>query len=267
MNAMCSEPQTDTLLGYLYGELPPAERRAFEGHLAACEPCRVEVAALRGVRDDLLAWAPPECRDLPSSWAAAPVAVAPSGFVRTWLPAVGLAAAAMLVSAVAASVAQLDIRYGPDGLVIRTGGAPAATATQVAATPAAASTPFAPTHAAAPVVTAADLAALESRLRASFDAASSSAPMQRVSLSSTNPRLTSDVRRLIEESEERTRREMADRFLQIVTDFEGHRRSDMLRVQQVLGQVQRSTGADIAQQREALNRLMLVSQTQGQPPR
>ena len=59
---------------------------------------------------------------------------------------------------------------------------------------------------------------------------------------------------------------MADRFLAIVSDVEGHRRADMLRVQQALGQVQSRTGAELAQTRDAVNRLLLVSQNQGQTP-
>src|SRR5690606_12865059 len=90
-NAMCIEDNKQTMVGYLYGELAPGERRAFEAHLADCAPCRDEVAALRATRDDLLAWAPPECRDLPSSWTAAPiVAATPGARLRAWAPAFGL---------------------------------------------------------------------------------------------------------------------------------------------------------------------------------
>jgi hypothetical protein len=52
---------------------------------------------------------------------------------------------------------------------------------------------------------------------------------------------------------------MAERFLDIVTDFEGHRRADMMRVQQALGQLQRTNGAEAAQTRDIVNRLMLAS--------
>jgi anti-sigma factor RsiW len=255
---MCTEGNKEALIGYLYGELAPDERRVFESHLKACAPCREEVSGLRAAREDLLAWAPPECRDLPSSWTAVPAGLAPASRLRAWMPAFGLAAAAMLVMAASASMAQLEIRYGRDGLVVRAGGA--APAAEPAALAARAPAPD-PSY-----ITAGDLQALEARLRQSFSA--SAAPsVQTAGLSSDNPRLTPAMRRLIEESEERIRQEMASRFLDIVTDFEEHRRTDLLRVQQVVGQLQRSTGADIAQQRDMLNRLMLVSQTQGQQPR
>lgn len=257
---MCTDSLRDSLVGFLYSELPPDERRAFETHLTTCEACRAEVADLRAVRDDLLAWAPPECRELPSSWTAGvPVAPAPMDRLRAWAPAFGLAAAAMLVLAVAAAIANLEIRFDAEGLVVRTGRVPAA--------PGPAAPAGAEQAARVQGVTADDLAALEQRVLQSFAGSATRAGMQTVALSSTNPQLSREVRRLIEESERRTRAEMAERFLDIVSDFEGHRRADMLRVQQVLGQVQSRTGAEMAQTRDALNRLMLVSQNQGQAPR
>lgn len=256
---MCTEGNKEALVGYLYGELAPDERRVFESHLKACAPCRDEVSGLRAAREDLLAWAPPECRDLPSSWTAVPAGLAPASRLRAWMPAFGLAAAAMLVLAASASMAQLEIRYGADGFVVRAGGAAPASAPAANDARALAATPAS--------ITAEDLQALEVRLRQSFSAPAAAPSVQTAGLSSDNPRLTPAMRRLIEESEERIRQEMAARFLDIVTDFEEHRRTDLLRVQQVVGQIQRSTGADIAQQRDMLNRLMLVSQTQGQQPR
>lgn len=263
---MCTEDNKPVLIGYLYGELAPAERRVFESHLASCAACSDEVAALRATREDLIAWAPPECRDLPSSWIEAPAAVSPGARLRAWAPAFGLAAAAMLVLAASAAIANLEIRYGADGLVVRTGRAPASVASQMDQQPLTA----APREAASvepAYVTASELAAFEARLRATFAAPDSRGLARAASVSSATPQLSADVRRLpadvrrwIEESEERTRQEMASRFLDLVRDFEGHRRADMMRVQQVLGQVQRTTGAEAAQTRDIVNRLMLVSQ-------
>lgn len=252
---MCIEDNKPVLIGYLYGEIAPAERRAFESHLASCAACRDEVAALRATREDLIAWAPPECRDLPSSWMEAPPAVSPAARLRAWAPAFGLAAAAMLVLAASASVANLEIRYGADGLVVRTGRA----AEPVASEPAQPVQALA-TRDAAPYITASELAEFEARLRATFAAPDTRGLARASTVSSGTPQLSADVRRLIEESEERTRQEMAARFIDLVRDFEGHRRADMMRVQQVLGQVQRTTGAEAAQTRDIVNRLMLVSQ-------
>jgi hypothetical protein len=113
----------------------------------------------------------------------------------------------------------------------------------------------------AQAVTPADLSALEQRVLQSFAASPSRTGLQTVSIASDNPQLPREVRRLIEESERRTRQEMAERFLEIVRDFEGHRRTDMLRVSQAITQMQSRTGAEMAQTREAM-RLMLASQNQ-----
>jgi hypothetical protein len=46
----------------LYGEADAAARERVEAHLAGCAACREEMAALRGVRRDLRAWALPAAR-------------------------------------------------------------------------------------------------------------------------------------------------------------------------------------------------------------
>jgi anti-sigma factor RsiW len=259
---MCTDNNKESIVGYLYGELAPGEQRAFESHLKTCAACRDEVAALGGVRDDLLAWAPPECRDLPSSWSDAPIVdVTPMARVRAWMPAFGLAAAAMLVLAVSAANANIEIRYDANGLAVRTGRtasdpAGAAPATEMA------SVGSVPGVESSATVTPDDLAALERRVMQTFSASNTSRlGAQTVALTSDNPQLSRDVRRLIEESERRTREEMANQFLAIVGDLEGYRRADMLRVQQMVNQIQSRTGADLAQTREAV-RLMLASQNQ-----
>ncbi|MDQ3069376.1 MAG: zf-HC2 domain-containing protein [Acidobacteriota bacterium] len=243
---MCHDK--DALIEFLYGELQPGARRAFEQHLDACEPCRSEVSALVAVRDDLLAWSPPECHELPSSWSQAPAA--PAAW-RAWMPVFGLAAAAALVLAASAAIANLEIRYDQQGLVVRTGRAEAPVISGAV-----------PQAAPVPAITASDLAALEARLMTTFDAPARTG-VQPVALTSDNPRLSRDMRRLIEESETRVRREMAARLLDIYNEWDATRRADFLRMQQVVGQVQSRTGADIAQ----MNRMILASQPQAQAPR
>ena len=90
MPAMCNE--RDRLIGYVYDECEVAERDAIRQHLESCAACCDEIAALRSVREDLLAW------DIPahqSVWRpfAPPVAVAWWRQVPAW----ALAAAASLV--------------------------------------------------------------------------------------------------------------------------------------------------------------------------
>ena len=53
----------EAIVAYLYDEIDAVERNRIEAHLARCSECRAEVNALRAVRIELPAWAPPE-RDL-----------------------------------------------------------------------------------------------------------------------------------------------------------------------------------------------------------
>jgi hypothetical protein len=46
----------ERLIGYVYDECDPAERRLIEEHLEVCHTCRQEIRGLRSVRQDLLAW-------------------------------------------------------------------------------------------------------------------------------------------------------------------------------------------------------------------
>lgn len=48
--------RAEQLVAYLYGESGTAERADFEGHLAACAPCREELSAFRQVRESVGAW-------------------------------------------------------------------------------------------------------------------------------------------------------------------------------------------------------------------
>jgi hypothetical protein len=145
---MCDE--RERLIDYLYDESDPQERAAVQAHLAHCAACRDEVGALRAVRHDLLAWSVPEQEHL---WR--PLAV-PQPAVR-WpvRPAWGLAAAAAVLFLAGLSGAMMSrfLLPAPTGQAASTAEAPAATASL-----------------ATPAVTAADLRALEQRLRAEVDA-------------------------------------------------------------------------------------------------
>jgi hypothetical protein len=111
--------EREALVTYLYGEADPAARARFEGHLLACGACRQELDALRGVRARLADWRRPD-QAVGFRLVRDPVVVP---FRRRWytLPAWAQAAAAVLLLAGAAAVANLDVRYGKDGLVVRTG--------------------------------------------------------------------------------------------------------------------------------------------------
>lgn len=93
---MCD--QREQLIGYLYDECSPDERRAVEAHLNECHVCRAEVAGLRDVRQDLLAWDVPTHESVWRPFAAPRVTSA-------WrdVPAWAMAAAATLVFAAGAA--------------------------------------------------------------------------------------------------------------------------------------------------------------------
>src|SRR5437764_15411013 len=134
---MCEDKEL--LVSYLYDDLPDGARGTFEAHLRGCADCRGELKALRGVRSDLAAWAPPEPdfgfrvvrggRDAAATDIRAAMPPPVLSWRAWWTPAAGLAAAAVLVLAAAASLAHVEVRRGPDGITVRTGwsssGAPA----------------------------------------------------------------------------------------------------------------------------------------------
>ena len=68
---MCDE--RERLIGYVYDECEPSERKAIEAHLEECGTCRAEIGGLRDVRQDLLSWAVPPHEAVWRPLVAAPV--------------------------------------------------------------------------------------------------------------------------------------------------------------------------------------------------
>jgi hypothetical protein len=93
---MCDE--RERLIGFVYDECDLEERREIARHLEECGDCRIEIRALRGVRQDLLAW---EVEGEPAVWRpfVAPASVPWYRQVPGW----ALAAAATLLFAVSAA--------------------------------------------------------------------------------------------------------------------------------------------------------------------
>ena len=118
----CDDKQT--LVSYLYGEIDHATRQVVDAHLATCAACAAEVMALGDARSELGLWVPPEVEldftivkksELPSATVLRPA--------RWWstVPAWAQAAAAILVVAAGAAIANVQIKSGPEGFQVTTG--------------------------------------------------------------------------------------------------------------------------------------------------
>jgi anti-sigma factor RsiW len=250
----------DRLAAYLYGEDSIVDRVAVEAHLAMCPACAEEMTALRGVRAQLREWHAPdigvdfrvvrEPRTPAQRWWAAP-------------PLWAQTAAAVLVLSAGAALANLNVRYGPDGVSVTTGWHPPT---------AAASAPMAAqARPVASVRAAADREAWQTAVRASEDrlrrelldglhAQTAVQPTAMVAHASRPDDLLRQVRSLIEESERRQHRELALRLTQVLRDVDNQRRADLMRIEQNMGQIEGFTGAEAAHQRDMLNYLVRVSQ-------
>jgi hypothetical protein len=259
---MCSH---ERLLDYLYEELPGPERDSFERHLRECTTCRTDLAELRNARVALASWTPPAPEPgLRIVRGPEPVASAPPAR-RFFNPAWGLAAAAVLVLAAAAAMANLEVRYDASGFAVRTGwakgdssGSPAASA---ALTPVSSSDQW-----------KADWQQLDARLQqleqasrpvraaALDDEPSASATTRPAGQEMTDAELLRAVRRIIAESEARQQRELAIRVAQVVRDVDAARVGDLARIEQGLRQIQGLTDAELILQRDTLHHLLRVTQ-------
>ncbi len=250
---------TDTLIAYLYNEIDPGIRQQVDEHLRTCAACAEEAGALAGVREGLGAWAPPGkafgFAIVPTGEAPARAEMAPPGGGWGAVPVWAQLAAAVLVLAVGMSVANVQVRSGPDGFVVTTGWmAPAAPGVTSASTAPATEADWKPA-----------LAALETSLRRELRARSEAAPAaaSRASAPAVDEATIRRVARaLIDESEAQQRRELALRLTQFGRDLEVQRQADFVRIERGIGRVEGMAGAEIARQRQMVNYLMRVSQPQ-----
>jgi len=258
-------PSKDDLITYLYDDADPALAGRLEAHLRACEACAAEIDALRGVRVSIAQWAAP---DLPVHVRLEADAPPPVPWPRRWLPAMGVAAAAVLVLAASAGLANVEVRHDADGWSVRTGWArPGATSAAVGpSTSAPDPTATAPAATPAPVVEPTpwrtDLAALEEQLRAELRAVQSEAVRSPAPLRADDEAWLTRIQALIDESEVRQQRNLALRVAELSRDFDLQRKADLVTVQQGLGRLESRTEAEAARAREMMNYIVRVSQQQ-----
>lgn len=258
----------DTLLEYLYGDLEADRRRVFEGHLRTCVPCAREAEGLQGVRTELAGWAPPDVElgfaiiskdAVAMNGGSQPATVLrPPRWSAAAMPVWARVAAAVLVMGAGLGLANVQVRYGADGLNVSTGWMPAA--------PSAASTVSAavPVNAAAaPAAWRTDLTALEAQLRQELQALRATPEAVPTTVARTTPSeeqvVLRRVQSLIAESERRQEQEFAKRLSQLGRDFEYQRRTDLVRLEQGFDRSLGRNSAEVAQQRRVLDLLVRAS--------
>jgi hypothetical protein len=249
----------EALIAYLYDDGDPAERAAFEAHVAGCSVCCAELAELASVRTQLAAWTPPEparalTYETPTTAARRATVWARLGEMPAWAQV----AAALLCVGIAAGVANLEVRYDRGGLSVRTGWIASPVPDDTARAPE-------PPGVQMPADSGpwrSDLTALEERLRAEFRAATAARPVVQTSAPGTEEVLRR-VQALVEQSESRQQRELALRIGELLRDVQAQRTADLVRIDRTLGYIQNGTGAEVMRQRRMINDLAVrVTQRQ-----
>lgn len=244
----CDDKQT--LIAYLYGEIEPAARAAIDAHLAQCRACAAEVTALGDVRAELGLWAAPDA-ELGFTIVRKSAVPPPTNVLRParWsngVPVWAQAAAAILVLAVGAAIANVQVKSGPDGFSVTTGWmAPAAPAQ---------SAPFDGAAVERRVEQA--LVSLEQQLRSEIRSTRDPATPA-AARGSSEDAIVRRVQQLIAEAEQRQQRELATRFIDFTRDINMQRRADM----QSIGRVVGSYDEQLLRQRQTINNLYRVSGT------
>ena len=250
----CGDP--GALVSYLYNDGSADELAAIAAHVHDCDACSRELALLGDTRDVLSAWSPPQTE---LGFALSPSDVGPMAASST---APVLAGTTLSCTALSGAAAGLSVPWWRQstpvwmqavaatvvfgaGLAVGVSGRNAAPA-------------VAPVSAGAAAVTRTELNDLATSLRAELarvSAAPAPAPVQTATRVDEEA-LLRRVQTLVTDSEERQRRELALRTTQVLRDMEIQRKVDMATVQQNIGQIQGTTGAELLKQRELYNMLM-----------
>ena len=241
----CDDKQT--LVSYLYGEVDHETRQAVDAHLDACAACAAEVIALGDARSGLGLWVPPDVEldfkivkksELPPATVLRPA--------RWWntVPAWAQAAAAILVLAAGAAIANVQVTSGPEGFSVSTGWMqPVAVATTVSAPP-------------NDEAWRAALVSLEQQLRSEIR----STREQETRVAAPTPVDEATIRRvqqLIAASEQRHEQELAMRFVEFTRDMNMQRRADMKMISQGFDDY----NGQLLRQRQMMNNMIRVSTT------
>ena len=261
----------ETLVAYLYGDIEPSQRAAFDAHIATCERCRHELEDLQRVRGQLQLWTAPEVSRplaVPAPLCWRPLPRAGIWAVLRDVPAWAQVAAAVLVLGVSAGVggaiANLDVRYERGALTLRTGWSRSASREADAGRRARPQTGTVRTAAGAVAPWQADLEALERRLRTDFQGSPSRRRRRRLlartegTAAGADAQVLRKVRALLEDSERRQRNELALRIAEVVQEFDTKRGTDLANIRS-MKTIQSATGVEIVRQQQWLNLLTQAS--------
>jgi hypothetical protein len=234
----------EALLDYLYEEGDPAQRLKTAKHLQGCAACSVAVLEFQSVRGMLRDWTPPaselgfrivhEASLSPQDDHASPgldeAQRARTGW-RGWgaaayrqTPAWAQAAAAVVLFAAGVAVSQLDVNYSDGALTVRRGPAVSPAAAQTAST----STGW---IALPPESSGAVEALVLDRAFSDREVSPNASPVD-------TEQLLQRVRAMIDQSEQRQQRVLAQRLSEVATEVDAQHQADLLRIQQSLGQQQ-----------------------------
>jgi hypothetical protein len=241
---MCDSKEL--LVGFLYDELDPSAKRTFANHLVTCVECRDELAELGVTRGQIALWTPPES-ELGFRIVRGVAAPPPPRF--RMVPAWGLAAAAVLVLAAGAAIANLQVHYNSDGLVVRTGWNHALESGRQ--------------NAAANVATVdwkTQADQLDRRLRdleSSRSARPQSPAVQNASTSGmSDAEVLQRVREMLAQSETRQQRTFATRLTEMTRELDAQRRLDLATIDQGMTRLQTTSGAEARKYRDYLSRVI-----------
>jgi polyhydroxyalkanoate synthesis regulator phasin len=254
-------PDKASLMTSLYDEADTAERRAIEAHLKVCTACAEELDALKSVRRSLADW------QVPVGSPGVRFVAEPARQTRRLWVALPLAAAATLVLGLAASLANLELRYDANGVTVRTGrgvtaSADVAPVRESSATTGGRALPSGgveqASHTSRPW--ASDLAALRADLRRELDVRA------RGVTAANGTRLSDEqilrrVQTLIDQSQLENRQEVAQRIAELVEAVQVQRRTDLVRLSNQLGRLESQRGVD----QRLLNQLVQGVSLQQQP--
>jgi hypothetical protein len=254
----------ETLVAYLYGEVDSEMRREVERHLRTCAACTRETEGLQEARQDLQLWMPPEPalgftmpqRSIPEP---APVLTSPRWAALHSLPAWAQVAAAALLVAAAAAIANVEVRSTSDGLVVTTGWMRSAPPVPATSAPPTSNEEWRQ-----------ELVALEQTLRAEISAqrairAAVTAPPIESAAATDTAAVLRRVQSMIAASEDRQQQEMARRFIQAERTWNMRWATDRQTMNRQLGTLQGRTMAVQAGQQEVMNQFRLQRASSPQP--